>query len=316
MEHIAKVGIDVSKDTLDVYIERDGLRTMSLPNDAAGVARLALELSKFPCTAAMEASGRYELLARRALEESGCRVVVQNPRQVRRLADGLGANAKTDRLDARLLARTAALCAPNAPKSADREALADVSRLIQRLKLERSGHLKRLQTPGLCQAAALCLARLAEMLAAEIGALERGFERECAQTALWERFKIAQTVPGVGPTLARIAVCELPEDLGAWSVRQLSSYAGVAPMDDSSGSRKGCPRVPRHKNARLKAGLYMPAMSLVKSDPKAREVYARLRANARTHQQAIVAVMHKLLIRMVCVMKRGTPWEAEPPQKP
>lgn len=316
MDRITRVGIDVSKDRLDVYIERDHNCRLEFPNDGPGVQRLVRELAGSPCIVAMEASGRYEGAARHALEAAGLAVVLQNPRQVRRLAQGLGLDAKTDRLDARLLARTSDLCAPNNPRSVDRERLGDLSRLIERLKLERSGHLKRLQVPGLYKAAAESLGRIVLALEAEIRALCAEFDRTVAGTDLGPAYRLAQSVPGVGPNLARVAVCELPQDLGRWSVRQVSRYAGVAPLDNSSGSRTSPSRLPRHKNVRLKAALYMPALSLVKSGGWARKVYDAQRAKGLTHQQAVVPIMHKLLFHIVAVMKRGTPWMEEPPVRP
>lgn len=315
MESIACVGIDASKDRLEVLVDRPNNRRLGFANDARGVARLVRELGDGRYVVAIEATGRYESLARHALEAAGHDVRLQNPRQVRRLAEGLGVQAKTDGLDAEVLARTAELCAPNEPRSAVREALGDLSRTIDALKVDRAGHLKRVQVPGFSKVAAAALRRVVAALDRQIRNLEAEFVRQVGASPLAERYRLVLGVPNVGPCLARIAVCELPENLESWSIRQLSSYAGLPPMNKSSGKKELPARVPKHKNAHLKAGLYMPAMVAVQRSPWATKTYARLRARGLVHQSAVVAVMHKLLFHIVAVLKRGSAWEAEPPKK-
>ena len=315
MKSITRVGIDASKDRLDILIDRPHNRRRSFSNDTGGIDQLKAELVDGPYLVAIEASGRYEALVRHELEAAGHQVKLQNPRQVRRLAEGMGTQAKTDLIDAQILARTAELCAPNEPRTKEREMLGDLSRAIECLKLERSGHLKRIQVPGYAPQAAKALKRVATALGREIAKLEAEFVRMVKASSLAQRFALAQTVPCVGPNLARIAVCELPQDLEKWSIRQLSCYAGVAALDDQSGKKNLPPRVPKHKNVHLKAALYMPAMGLIMRHAWAKQTYSRLRTRGLTHQQAIVAIMHKLLFHLVAVLKRGSAWQAEPPTK-
>ncbi len=116
------------------------------------------------------------------------------------------------------------------------------------------------------------------------------------------------SVPGVGPVTACAVVAELPDDLSGVSTAQAAAYAGLAPLDDSSGKRDG-PKTVGRGNARLKAALYMPALGLVRRPGWARDLYTRLKDKGRRHQAAIVAVMRKLLTRVVAVLKRGTPWQ-------
>jgi transposase len=170
-----------------------------------------------------------------------------------------------------------------------------------------------MKVPGFNPAAIRSLQAVVETIDAEIRRLEKTFVRLVRKSSLGGRHELALSACGVGPALARIAVCELPENLKDWSVRQLSSYAGVAAIDGSSGKSSPPAYVPRHGNSHLKGGLYMPAVALIATQPWAKATYARLRGKGRTHQQAIVAVMHKLLIHLVAVLKRGSPWQAEPP---
>lgn len=315
MSSITCVGIDVAKDNLDVYIEgRGDPQRLRVSNTREGIDALKVALGSAPCLIALEASGRYEAKVRHELQACGHDVRVQNARLVRRLAEGLGVQAKTDLIDAQLLARTVNLCAPNEPRSKEREALGDIERTISALKRERSTHLKRLAAPGYSCIAAKVLQRLVKALSREIAGLEKAFESEVAKTSLGEGYELCQSVPGVGPALARVAVCELPESLAGWSVRQISCYAGLAPLDDSSGKRKSASRLSRHGNMHLKAALYMPALALVRRDTWAKGLYARLKASGKAHQQAIVAVMRKLLLQLVAVLRRGTAWQPVPPK--
>jgi transposase len=315
MKSITCVGIDASKDRLEILIDRPNNKRLCVSNDREGIVKLKKELGDGDYVIALEASGRYESLARHELTAAGYTVKLQNPRQVRRLAEGLGRQAKTDSLDAQFLASTAELCAPNEPRSKEREALSDLSRTIERLKLQRTGHMRRIQVPGFCPIAAKILRRLVASIERQIRNLEMEFLKMVKQSSLAQRYTTALSVPNVGPNLARTGICELPEKLHSWSIRQLSAYAGVAPIDESSGKKNPPPRVSRHSNVHLKAALYMPAMGAIQKQDWAARLYSRLRARGLTHQQAIVPVMHKILFHLVAVLKRGSAWEAEPPKK-
>jgi transposase len=315
MESITRVGIDASKDRLEVFIDRPSNRRHVFNNDERGVDKLKRELGQGNYVVAIEATGRYESLVRHALEAAGYTVKLQNPRQVRRLAEGMGTSCKTDKVDAKVLAETATLCAPNEPRSKEREALADVSRTIESLKREKSNHLKRIQVPGFSKVAIKSLKCVIAALNTQIQKLEREFVALVKTSSFAEKYRIALTVPSIGPVMARAAVCELPENLHGWSVRQISTYAGVAPVDESSGTKTLPSRVPKHKNVHLKAALYMPALNAVQTQEWARKTYARLMARGLKHQQAMIPIMHKLLFHLVAVLKRGSAWEAEPPKK-
>src|SRR5436305_8374007 len=148
MKSITGVGIDTCLDWLDVYIDRPSSKQQRFSNDAQGIALLKAELGQGEYVIAIESSGRYEALARHELEAAGYTVRVKNPRQVRRLAQGLGIQAKTDAVDAKLLAETAGLGKKTQPRSKEREALGDLSRTIGSLKKDRARHLKRMKVPG------------------------------------------------------------------------------------------------------------------------------------------------------------------------
>jgi len=318
LESITLVGIDTAKDWLDLLINRPHSKKHRFPNDLKGIEQIKDQLGEGNYVIALEATGRYESLARHELESAGYTVRVKNPKQVRRLAQGLGQQAKTDGLDARFLADTAELGPDTQPRSKERESLGDISRAIECLKKDRSGYLKRIQVPGVNPVVITTFKAAIKTSDAHIAKLETTFvqlmKKKDTKSLLAKRYKLALSVAGVGPVMARIAVCELPENLHAWSIRQISSYAGVAAMDNSSGKSALPAHVPRHANSHLKGGLYMPAVSLIATQEWAKHTYARLRATGRSHQQAIVPIMHKLLFHIVAVLKRGSPWEGEPPK--
>lgn len=221
MESITRVGIDVSKDWLDVLIDRPRSKQLRFCKDAEGITELTFALGRGNYVIALEATGRYESLVRHGLEATGYTVRVKNPRQMRRLAQGLGVQAKTDGIDAKLLAQTAQLGSKTSPRSKEREALGDLSRTIECLKKERARHKKRVQVPGFSACAASSLLAVVKAIDAEVKKLEKAFVALVRKSSLAGRYDLALSVCGVGPHLARIAVCELPENLQDWSVRQL-----------------------------------------------------------------------------------------------
>lgn len=315
MKSITRVGIDTAKDWLDVFIDRPRSKRRRFRNDAEGIAQLKADLGEGDYVIGIEATGRYEALARHELESAGYTVRVKNPRQMRRLAEGLGYQAKTDCIDAQVISQAAELGRQNKPRSKEREGLGDLSRTIECLKKDRSNHLKRMKAPGFSERAIQCLKAVVKAIDEQIAKLEKEFIQLVKKSSLARRYELALSVRGVGPALARIAVCEMPEDLHAWSARQLCAYAGVAAIDDRSGNDAPPAKVPLHSNRHLKGGLYMPAISLVATQDWAKRSYARLLAKGRTHQQAMIAIMHKLMFHLIAVLKRGSPWQAEPPKR-
>lgn len=317
MESITtKVGIDAAKDNLDIQIERPGGRQrLRIVNKAVGFKKLNDMLEGERCIIAIEASGRYETAVRRSLEKAGHEVRLQNPRQVRRLAQGMGIDAKTDRLDAEVLVRTIGLCAPNEPKSEEREALADLERTISTIKKERVAHMNRLAVPGLSKEVVASLNRIVKALEKEIVSLSKELLKQIKASSLKAKYELALSIPGVGPVLAATAVCELAEDLDKWNSRQVASYANLAPKDNSSGKRISPSRLGKHGNMHLKGALYMPALNVLYRQKWAKDIYKRLIARGLKHQQAIVPIMRKLLLQIVSVLKRGTPWQGVPPKR-
>lgn len=199
---------------------------------------------------------------------------------------------------------------PRPPKSQERQGLSDLSRAIEAIKDEVAELRRRLQVPELDLRAAELYRSCLEVLQAKVKEGEAKFRRDVKGTTLEHAYQLCQSIPGVGEKTARVLVCELPEDLAERSAAQIASYAGVAPLDDSSGTRVRA-KLSRG-NHRLKKTLFMPALVCMRTQAWGKDLYARLRAKGKSHQTCMVAIMRRLLIRIVSVLKRGSPWSCEP----
>jgi transposase len=308
MKSIASgIGIDVSKGRLDVKVP--GLKAFAHSNTVEGIQEI---LCKLPdgLPVIMESSGGFERLAVKLLRTAGFTVKLLNPHRAKQFASSMGCNAKTDPLDAEFLGLAGVIMPTPIEKTQERQALCDHSRRIQKLKCQLEGVKKQMQSPELDSIALESLKRTEAFFEGEIKLLEKLFVQRVKTTEKANDYKLVNTVPGVGPVTARIAVSELPANLDNLTARQIASYAGLAPMDNSSGKRIGPKRI--HKgNKHLKAALYVPAMNCVMFQPWGKELYTKLKAKGKKHQSAVVAVMRRLLMRIIAVLKRGTPWEKE-----
>jgi transposase len=300
----AEVGIDVSSDRLDVSVDEG--RPFRVANTPEGCKALAERLPK-GAVVHLEASGGYERIARRTLTRAGFEVRTHDPLKVRRRAQSDGRRAKTDALDAVSLSRDGGSLRPQQEKSCSREEACDLSRTIEALKSTAAQMKVRARVPGLDAFARKELSACACDLNRRAKIMEKEALRRLKTSSLAHRYELAVSVEGVGPCLGRVVCCELPESIEPYTDPQLTSYSGVAPIDDTSGNKKGPARIGKG-NSHLKAALYMPAVGCLRHQPWAKDLYARLRARGRVHQQAIVAVMRRLLLRILEVIRRGTPW--------
>jgi len=235
------VGIDVSKARLDVHVHPAG-NSFAVGNDEAGVAELALRLGQFEglMCIGLEASGRYERLAVAELAAAGLPVVVLNPAQVRHYAQAIGLKAKTDLIDARLIAlfveavRPEPRAMPDASTSELAALMARRRQLVAMLVTERA---RRAQAaPGVVSTS---MARIVTTLEADLKDLDHHINRTVRGTPVWrEREDLLASVPGIGKTIARTLLAELPE-LGRLSPKQIAALAGLAPYTRQSGKWRG-----------------------------------------------------------------------------
>lgn len=301
------IGIDVSAKTLDVAVE--GGATWQVTNDAAGLALLLTQLGPLaPDLLVVEPTGRYHQLLATTCIAAGLPVAVVNPRQVRDFARSMGQLAKTDRLDAALLARYAARMQPvprTLPDEVTRELAALVDRrrqLVEMLKAERQRleHARASVRGSLTQH----ISFLEQALANANTDLDQWIE----QSPVWQaQDALLQSVPGVGPQTAHLLLAHLPE-LGTLSRRAIAKLVGVAPLSNDSGRFRGQRRCWGGR-AEVRSMLYMAALTGARHNPVLRDCYQRLVAAGKPPKLALMACMRRLLVILNTMMKTGRHWE-------
>jgi transposase len=306
------VGIDVSKRTLDVcLLPSEAGEVFTLANDQKGIDELLSRLAEPGVSVklvVLEATGRYERLAATSLASAGIAVAVVNPRQARDFAKAIGKLAKTDRIDAFVLARFARAVEPRASVIPDEQAqhlqaiLARRRQLIEMLVSENN----RLKMAG--------EENLQKRIRAHIKWLEREIKRTDSDLdhAIDENaaFKANETllrsVPGVGRVLSRTLLAELPE-LGELTHKRLCALVGVAPFNRDSGQGRGRREVWGGR-APVRATLYMGALVATRHNPVIKEFYERLLAAGKPKKVALVACMRKLLSILNALMRDRSIW--------
>lgn len=305
------VGIDVSKRTLDVCILAAGDShgdSFVVANDQQGIDEILSRLEEaYPELVVLEATGRYERPAATAMAASKIPVAVVNPRQARDFAKAIGRLAKTDKIDAFVLARLARAVEPSPSVIPDEEAqhLQHIlARRRQLLQMRTAENNRLLMAPK----------SLGKRIRAHIKWLEKEIERTDkdldealqASTAFRENEELLRSVPGVGPVLARTLLAELPE-LGRLPHKCLSALVGVAPFNRDSGDSRGKREVWGGR-APLRAALYMGTLVATRFNPAIKEFYERLLDAGKPKKVALVACMRKLLSILNALMRDRTIW--------
>lgn len=305
------VGIDVAKAELVIVVRPSG-ELWTAANDEAGVRALVARLRALaPELIVLEATGGYELLVAAALAAAELPGVVVNPRQVRAFAKATGQLAKTDRIDAGVLALFAERIQPTVrviPSPAARELEALLTRRRQLLEM-RQAEANRL---GLLlgrhqQPIRKSLQKHIAYLDRELAMTESDLDRLVRESPIWrERDDLLQSVPGVGPIVARTLLAELPE-LGQLNRRAIAKLAGVAPLNWDSGMWRGH-RVVQGGRAPVRTALYMAALVATRHNPVIKAFYQRLLAVGKPKKVALVACMRKLLTMLNQMLRTGQPW--------
>ena len=303
------VGIDVAKDWLDVAL-RPGGAAFRVPNTAAGHADLCTRLAAAPpVVVALEATGGYEQAVVAALMAAGLAVAVLNPRQVRDFARATGQLAKTDRVDAAVLAHFAEALRPSPRPLAD-AAQRDLAALVGRrqdliaMRIAEQ-HRLRLAPATLADPIRAHIAWLREQLSA----IETAIHARIARHPQWQADSVLlQTMKGVGPIISATLVARLPE-LGRLTAKQIAKLVGVAPIARDSGTRHGKRRCAGGR-ADVRTALYLGALVASRFNPVIRAFYRRLVAAGKLKKVALVACAHKLLTILNAMMRDRTPWRA------
>jgi transposase len=302
------VGIDVGKARLDVHIRPLGQHFV-VGNDAAGLAELAIRLEVHaPSLIVLEASGGYERSAAIGLLERGLPVAVVNPRQTRKFAAALGQLAKTDRIDAALLAHFAEAIRP-ATRAVSDDAIERLQTLLARrrqLVVMRNAEKQRLgkATDPLTRRS---LKAVITSLDKQLGVLDKGIGRLIeADPALAEKLERLKTVPGIGDVSARTLLAELPE-LGLASRHEIAALSGVAPISRDSGRFRGKRRI-QGGRVEVRAPLYMATLVAIRHNPVIKPFYRRLREAGKPAKVALVACMRKLLTMLNAMLRDRRAW--------
>jgi transposase len=303
------VGIDVSKRSLDVCLLPEG-ETFVVSNDHEGVDELLSRLGgRRPELVVLEATGRYERLAATSLAASGIAVAVVNPRQARDFAKAIGRLAKTDRIDAYVLARFASAIGPSPSVIPDEEALLLQAILARRRQLLAMLTAEKNRLRMAPEALKKRIWAHMRWLEKEIERTDRDLDEAIASSATFkENEALLRSVPGVGPVLARTLLAELPE-LGTITHKRLCALVGVAPFNRDSGQGRGKREVWGGR-APVRATLYMGALVATRYNPQIKEFYERLLAAGKPKKVAVVACMRKLLSILNALMRDRAVWRS------
>jgi transposase len=306
------VGIDVSKERLDVYLHPLGER-LAVANDAGGWRHLRYRLAGLGTVrVVMEATSKYHRSVHRRLHAGAIPVAVINPLRARLFAEARGQLGKTDVIDARMLALLAEQLAPDptAPLSPAAEALQELVRARATAVAERTaaGQRRALATTAFLRRE---LARAVAALERHIARLEAEIDRLiAADPDLARRKAVLRSIPGIGPVTANTLIADLAE-LGRCSDKQIASIAGLAPHPRDSGARQGQRRTGGGR-ASLRSSLYMAAVAALRSNPDLKAFHQRLSDKGKPFKVAITAVMRKLLILANSLIAQNRTWSQTP----
>lgn len=300
------VGIDVSAAQLDVAVYEGAIT--SHRNDASAIAGLVAELrGAGPTLVVLEATGVYHRAVTSALVAASIPVAVVNPRQVREFARSTGQLAKTDRLDAAILARFAAVVHPTprpVPDAATQELVALLERrrqLVEMLTAEKNR--LAVARPSVRPS----VQQMIRVLEQAIGSAEDDVDRWIRESPVWRAQEdLLRSVPGVGPQTARLLLAELPE-LGRLTRREIAALVGVAPLACDSGTMRGRRRCWGGR-AHIRAVLYMAVVTGVRHNPVIRACYRRLRTAGKPAKVALTACMRRLLVILNAMTKSQQRW--------
>jgi transposase len=301
------VGIDVSKDWFDVALSTSG-QTWHGTQDDAGIAAFTGEMRSLrPGLVVMEASGGYERRLFDALSSACIPTAVVNPRRVRAFAHAEGTLAKTDRVDAQVIARFAEAMRPP-PQRAATEAYRELQALSARR--DQLVRMHTAESNRLGQFSGVVREQIEETLGVlkrQIVALEQVMNEHVKQNPqLDARSRLLHSVPGVGPVLTWKLLVEVPE-LGRVEEKRLASYVGIAPHPRESGRLRGR-RTCKGGRGSVRKALYMSALVASRSNPVIKAMYDRLVSAGKPRKVALVACMRKLLVILNTMLRDGTSW--------
>jgi len=303
------VGIDVAKDRLDVHVRPSG-EAFAVARDGAGVAGLAERLrAARPQLIVLEATGGFEQVVAAELAGAGLPLVVVNPRQIRDFARATGRLAKTDRVDAAVIAHFAEAVRPPVRPLPDEQArllgeLVTRRRQVIDMLVAEGNRMRQVESRRLKKQIERHRAVLQKLLTELDGELDEAIRG----TPIWrESEDLLKSVPGIGNVVARTLLAELPE-LGTLDRRKIAALVGVAPFSRDSGTMRG-KRTIWGGRAQVRAALYMAALVASRRNPVIAAFYQRLLAAGKSKKLALTACMRKLLVTLNAILRDQTPWQ-------
>jgi transposase len=314
MDATVIVGIDVSKDRLDVHV-RPGGSVFWVSRDGDGIASLVEQLGRFSVKAvAVEATGGFEKVVAAGLAGAGLPVVVVNPAQVRAFANALGKRAKTDPIDASVIAHFVEATAPVIRPLPDEETrlLADlVARRRQIVTMIGAERQREMRAPARI---AKSIRRLVKALEKELAVIDSDIDDAVRGSPVWcEKEDLLASVPGIGKTIARTLLAELPE-LGSLDRRQVAALTGLAPWTRQSGQWRGKSFIGGGRadvRAALFAALFMGAMVASRHNPALKAFRDKLVAAGKPKLVAIIATARKLITILNAIIRDKQPWREQ-----
>lgn len=308
MENQIYMGIDISKCHFDLYVLPEG-KEYQFENNPKGIRQCLHELREVrPKLIVMEATGGYEVALATELHLAGLAVAVVNPRQIRDFARAVGQIAKTDKIDARVIARFASTVEPPAKDVLDaksRQLKALVARRDQLVGMHvaESNRMEHAVDKDIVRSIKAVLKTIERQI---VGVDSQISEHIVQDPQLKRKADIVDSAPGIACTTASMLVTRLPE-LGLLNRRQIAALVGVAPMNRDSGTFKG-KRMTGGGRRRIRTALYMPTLAAIRHNPVIREFYNRLLAKGKTKMTAVIAAMRKLLTILNTMVAKNEFW--------
>jgi transposase len=303
------VGIDVSKDRLDVAVRPSG-EAFVVERNAAGLERLAARLKELlPQIVALEATGGFETVAAATLAAAGLPVVIVNPAQIRSFAKAIGQRAKTDPIDAAVIAHFAEATKPE-PRSLPDEATRLLSDLVARRRqiIEMIGAERQRERRVTVLRLKKSIVRLLRALEKELTTVDTDIDEAVRGSPAWrEKENLLASVPGIGPTIARTLMAELPE-LGQLGRKEIAALGGLAPFTRQSGQWRGRSFIGGGRPI-VRSAVFMGAMVAKQHNPVLKAFFDRLVAAGKPKMVALIAVARKLLTILNAILRDNRPWQ-------
>ena len=302
-------GVDVSKDKLDIYLlERD--LSLSVPNDEQSIASLVKRLARYRLERiVIEATDRLEHAFVSAAIAKGLPIVVVAPLKVRRFAEAAGQLAKTDAIDARLIARFAAALKPTTRLVTDANSKLIKDLVVRRRQLTSLRTTEKNRRGVMPEALKPSIDRIIASLDREIASLEQLIQDAVEQHAAWRHKRdLLTSMPGIGPSVASTLIGDLPE-LGSLSRRQIAALTGVAPFNRDSGNFRGKRRI-RGGRAHSRTALFLSAMVAIRYNPDIKRFYERLLQTGKHKKVALTACIRKIVTALNAMLRDDKPWHS------